>query len=365
MLKVLYVTSKGGIHDYRFLKKLIEDYKVLLLHYEADSLIDEIKSLKKLEIISKKPFLKSFPLLSEYNHFKKICREFKPDIVHTGYIWQVGILAAFLNFHPHLSMPWGSDIMIEPGKSFLIRFLTRKVLNQCDHIQCDAYFVKQKIAADFKIPEDKITVFPWGIDLKIFRKLGKKECRDKLKIDKDKFIVIFSRHLEPVYGINYLLNGFKKFINSKDNVILLIIADGKLRNETEKFISSNGLTDKIRLIGRIPNDLLPVYLNASDVYVSPSLSDGTSLSLLEAMACGLGLVVTELPAIKEWVSDKNGISVPVQNSDAISAALQRYYEDSRLIKEHGQRSISLAGERADWDKNYLKLREIYSKLTNS
>ncbi|MGH2575551.1 MAG: glycosyltransferase, partial [Ignavibacteria bacterium] len=137
-LKILYVTAKGGVHDYRFLKKMIEDYDVLLLHYAAGELIEDIKKLNGLRIISKKPLIKSFPPLSELFHFKKIYNQFKPDIVHTGYVWQVGILASLLNMHPHLSMVWGSDILIDPESNFFIRKIVKKVVNQCDHIQCDA-----------------------------------------------------------------------------------------------------------------------------------------------------------------------------------------------------------------------------------
>ena len=82
--------------------------------------------------------------VSEVPHLKKIYNDFKPDIVHTGYVWQVGILASMLNLHPHLSMPWGSDILVEPDKYFFLKAFVKKVMIQCYHVQCDAEFVKQK-----------------------------------------------------------------------------------------------------------------------------------------------------------------------------------------------------------------------------
>lgn len=361
-MKVLYVTAKGGIHDYRFLKKLVEDYEVLLLHYAADKMISEIQNIKGLKIISRTPFKKSFPLLSEYSHFKKIIREFKPDIIHTGYVWQVGILASLHNFHPHLSMVWGSDVLTEPGSSFIIKKIVRKVVNQADHIQCDADFVKQKIIADYKIDPGKITVFPWGIDLEIFSKVEKTESRQLLKLGEDKFIVIYNRYLEPIYNPRSMLEGFKKFAEGKKDVLLLMLSDGSLKEETLKFISAGRLEDKIKMIGNKPNEQIPFYLNASDVYISTSLSDGTSLSLLEAMACGLGLVVSDVPAIKEWVGPGNGIMIPRKDSDAVAGALNKYYNNRGLILHHGEKNIKIASLRADWNKNYGMLKEIYSDL---
>lgn len=361
-MKVLYVSSNGGIHDYRFLKKLVEDHEVLFLHYAAGEIIDEIDKLDHLQIISKKPAFRSIPLISERAHFKKVVDEFKPDLIHSGYVWQVGILAANSGFHPHLSMPWGSDILTEPDKSYFRRKLVKKVMNTCDHVQCDAEFVKQKIISDYSLPGDKISVFPWGIDLQLFSKTDKASARDNLKLEKDKFIVLFNRYFEPVYGVNFLMEAFRNFCAGKEDVLMLMLSEGSGKVNVLKYITDKGLDDKIQVLGRVPNHELPLFLNAADVYVSPSLSDGTSLSLLEAMACGTGLIVTDVPAIKEWVTAENGIMVKRGDAAELQRALEEYYTNRTLAETHGAKNLEIAKERADWDKNYLKLKEIYSML---
>ena len=364
-MKVLYVSSNGGIHDYRFLKKLSMDHDVLFLHYAANEIIPEIDKLDHLEIISKKAAFKSFPLLSESMHFKKVVREFKPDIIHSGYVWQVGILAALSDFHPHLSMVWGSDILTEPDKSFIIKRLVKKVMTTCDHVQCDAEFVKQKIMGDYHQPAEKITVFPWGIDLEQFKKTDKEVARKKLNIEKEKFVIIFNRYLETVYGVKDLLEGYKTFSEGKDDVLLLMLSDGQLKNNVLKFVTENSLDGKVTIIGRVANSELPSFLNASDIYVSPSLSDGASLSLLEAMACGTGLVVTDVPSIKEWVNEENGLMVKKDSPGEITGAMEKYYYDRTLAARHGALNASIASQRANWDLNYLKLKEIYDNLVSA
>jgi glycosyltransferase involved in cell wall biosynthesis len=361
-LKVLYVTSNGGIHDYRFLKKLTDDYEVFLLHYASGKLIDEIKKIKGLTIISKRPFLKSFPLLSEYFHFKKVYNSFKPDIVHTGYVWQVGILAALLNVHPHLSMPWGSDILFQPQKNFLIKRIVKKVMNQCDHIQCDAEFVKNKIIEDYGIEDKKFTVFARGIDLDAFSPRDKLLCRKKIGIGENLFIVIFNRHLAPVYGITDLLEGFNMFSKNKNDVLLLLVTDGILKNKVANYIKNNNLKTKISLVGRVSNQELPIYLNAADVYITTSLSDGTSLSFLEAMATGHGIIATNVPSILELASGNNALIVQRKNPKSVSEALNVYYNNKHLIEKHGAINKQIAADKADWNKNYLKLKEIYNQM---
>ena len=74
-------------------------------------------------------------------------------------------------------------------------------------------------------------------------------------------------------------------------------------------------------------------------------------------------MVTGIPSIEEWVTPDNGFIIPTRNPGELSAALNKYYTNRTLIKKHGTRNIEIAKERADWDKNYLKLKEIYNKIT--
>jgi L-malate glycosyltransferase len=363
-LKLLYVTTRGAVHDYRFLNKLVNDYDVTLLHYETGNVLSEqIRSLKNIKVIVRKSLFRSFPL-TDLRFFRKLIRETKPDIVHTGYVWQTGVLGAYSGFHPHLSMPWGSDVLIEPNNNPYIKKLTRKVLTSADHIQCDAEFVKKKIMLDYKVSAEKITVFPWGIDLGMFGKADKSDARKLLNISPEKFVILFTRPLEHIYDLNTLLSGFLQFSAGKEDILLIIANEGGLRPFVEKFILKYQMQEKINLTGWIANEKLPALFNASDIFVSTSLSDGASLSLLEAMACGKGLILTKLPAILEWVDDENGILIDKQNPEELYSSLNKYYHQRELIEAHGGKSIQIAKERADWDRNYEKLKVIYGNLLN-
>lgn len=360
--KILYLSTSGCIIDYRFLSSISIDYEVLFVQFSPKQIVDEILSIKNLNIIKKVPFIKSLPLSSELFNLKKIYKEFKPDILHSGYVWQDGILASLLNIHPHLSMVWGSDVLVEPKKNPLIKLLVRKVMRQADHIQCDANYVKEQIINDYKIKEEIITVFPWGIDLKLFKPIDKNVCRRKLNFENEKFIIYFNRPLSEIYGIEYLLNGYKLFADSKEDVELNIISDGPLLDYTRKFISENKLQNKIKIIGRKVNSILPVYLNASDIYISPSLSDGTSLSLLEAMACGTGILVSDVPAVMEWINNNNGLIVRRKSVSDICDKLNFAYNNRDLMKKFVKINIDIINEKADWGKNYSALKNIYEKL---
>jgi glycosyltransferase involved in cell wall biosynthesis len=259
-------------------------------------------------------------------------------------------------------MPWGSDILTEPDNSYIRRNLVKKVMKTCDHVQCDAEFVKKKIMDDYGLSADMITVFPWGIDLEMFKKSDKQSARKQLKLEPGKFIVLFNRYLENIYGVQYLLEAFNSFASGKDDVQLLMLSDGSGKNDVLKYITDKGLDDKITLVGRVPNFELPVFLNAADVYISTSLSDGASLSLLEAMACGTGIIVSDVPAIREWINNENGFIVPVADTAETARSLEELYLNRQLIEDQSAKNIAIAKKRADWNINFLKLKDIYNRL---
>jgi glycosyltransferase involved in cell wall biosynthesis len=110
---------------------------------------------------------------------------------------------------------------------------------------------------------------------------------------------------------------------------------------------------------------MPKWFRAADTYVSCTQSDGTSISLLEAMATGLPVVVTDIPSNREWVAEgQNGWLAPAGSAEEFANRLLRAArlkpEDRKLFSERNQRIVE---ERADWDRNFPKLLDMYQRLT--
>ena len=104
----------------------------------------------------------------------------------------------------------------------------------------------------------------------------------------------------------------------------------------------------MRKRGRVDREELVNYLNAADIYVSTSYSDGTSLCLLEAMATGLPAVVTDVPANLEWIENgHNGFTANRGNPHKVTDALLKLLEDRSLYEIFGTRNLAIAKEQAD------------------
>ena len=375
-MKILYVGDSTHIHDFRFIRKLVENgYDTNVLTIDKNPVkIEGAKYFtfpQKLNEASNR-FINDVKyvkyIYGQRNYIQKIIKEIGPDILHGGWVPQHGFISALSGFHPFLLMPWGSDVLVIPqNASYLTKKQIAWTIKKADMITCDAEYVKNEIIRLSGYPENKIIVFPWGIDLEKFNsKVNGNKIRAKLDWE-DKKILIMTRSFQKIYGIKYFLKTLPKLIKKKnDNIRVLLCGDGPLKNDFEKYISKNRLNKYIHFAGHVENDDLPKYLAASDVYVSTSLSDGTSLSLLEAMAVGLPCVVTDIPSIMEWVTDGvNGFIVPKKNSIVVADKIIELLKSEDLRDKFSRINIKISQERADWDKNFKKLEEIYNKLLTS
>jgi glycosyltransferase involved in cell wall biosynthesis len=363
-MKICYVASGLSIHNQRFIDKFIEKgYETHVISFGKLKPMS-IEGIKFYNIHLGPTLLKGLPNIIYVIFLRKLLRKIKPDILHGGWVQGDGFISALVGDHPFLLMPWGSDILISPKESTENRIITKFTLKRADMITCDCEFVKKEIIKLSGYPEDKIITFPWGIDLKKFNSnIDGSGIRNKLGWE-DKKILIMTRSFRPVYGIEYFLNALPEVIKEVPDTRVILCGDGPLRNEFTQFVENHKLNNYVFFAGNVPNEDLSKYLNTADIYVSTSLSDGTSLSLLEAMACGLPTVVTDVPANLEWIEDrKNGFVVPRKDSKIVAEKLIQLLQDETLQKDFSRENIKIARESADWDKNFGKLERIYEKLT--
>jgi glycosyltransferase involved in cell wall biosynthesis len=264
-------------------------------------------------------------------------------------------------------MPWGSDILVSPDQSFIHKQVIRYVISQVQAIGCDCQHVKKKILALTRYPNQRIWVIPWGIELSRFHPMptsNRGKVRRRLGWE-DKKILIMTRNLWDVYGHRFLIDALPAILQAEPDTRLILCGAGYLERELQERVRALDLNGYVHFAGFVPNEELPLYLNDSNVYVSPSLSDGTSASLLEAMACGLPVVVTDVPAILEWVTpDYNGLVVQRQDAVALAESLIRILRDETIREEMGKRNLVISCDRADWNKNFVEFENLYDHLAD-
>jgi len=207
----------------------------------------------------------------------------------------------------------------------------------------------------------------WGVDPRLFKPNPAERSRTRAELGWESAkLVIMTRNFHPVYGVSDFIASIPHIIGSLPGARFLLIGDGPLRPELEALVREASLQIEVRFLGHIPNHEMPRYLNAADLYVSSSISDSTSVSLLEAMASGLPVVVTDVPSNFEWVKPGVGGLVVPRNSpaelgEAIVRILMLTDTDRKIM---GDSNRGVVEERADWARSFQKLEEIYQGLVS-
>jgi len=285
---------------------------------------------------------------------KKMLREIKPDVLNGHWIPTYGLYSALSGFKPFVLTVWGSDILIAPNESLIIKNMAKMTLRKADRVILDSV-VQEKAAVDLNCSPEKIVRFPWAADLKMFNpKVNGRNLRRELGWENKK-IVFCARWHSPVYGVEYLMSAVKDIVKEVPDARFLIGGVGELTPLFKNIAKKDNVENFIKFAGRIDYEKMPEYISASDLYVSPSLSDGASSTLLQAMACAKPVAVSNILGNTEWVKDDyNGLLFPVRNPEKIAEKVISLLNDENKMKVFGRRNLVIAGKKADINKNLLK-----------
>ncbi|MFW9888405.1 MAG: glycosyltransferase [Candidatus Thorarchaeota archaeon] len=296
---------------------------------------------------------------------KWILRKFRPEVLFGGWIQRDGFVCALSNYHPFLLMPWGSDALILPFRNRILRIASSFVIQKADKITCDAEEVKKTLLGLVRRSPDDIVVFPWGVEHEIFNvSITGNEIRRKLGWE-DKIIVINTRGFDLEYDPMTLVGILPNLCISHPELRVIMCGAGELEEECREFVNSHGLGPVVHFAGYVSQEQLAQYYAAADIFVSCALSDGTSIALLEAMTMGLPVVITEIPAIMEWIaSGYNGLFFTPGNGRQLQSHLELIIGDKELRERFSKRNREIAVKRADWEINYGKLETIFQDLTS-
>ena len=362
-MRVLYFTRDYTPHDHRFLSALAKtDHKIFFLRLERRGHQQEDRPLPpEVEQIvwrgGQKPARRKdgLALLAD---LKRVIRQVRPDVIHAGPIQTCALLAALSGFRPVVSMSWGSDLLKDADRSWAWRWATRHALKHSAVLVGDCRAVQEK-AAQFGFPAEQVVLFPWGVDLQQFSPGKAEDVRQRRNWQKN-IVVLSLRSWEPLYGVDNVVRAFARAAQVEPALRLLLLGNGSQAQIIRRTVMQYELQERVDYGGQVSNkDLAQIY-HAADLYVSASHSDGSSVSLMEALGCGLPVLVSDIPGNREWITDgQEGWLFPDGDEEALAEGMLRAARQPEVLKNMRIASRRLAEERADWDKNFQKLLEAY------
>jgi glycosyltransferase involved in cell wall biosynthesis len=285
---------------------------------------------------------------------RKVIKRIRPELIHAGPIQTCAFIAVLTGFCPILTMSWGFDLMMDDTRNRWWQWVTRYTLRRSTFFTSDAQVTRNKAVAYGMNPE-RTVIFPWGVDLSHFTPKNWSLANDH------SFTVFCNRSWEPNYGVDVVVRAFVKVAQQRDDVSLMLLAGGSQGALVRDILLKGGVMDRVTFPGFISNDDLPRIYHMADLYISASHVDGSSVSLMEALACGLPCVVSDIPANREWVTDGvNGWIFPDGDADALVAVILKAIEQRTVLPSVGRNARKTAEEKANWHENFNKLLKAYA-----
>ena len=288
----------------------------------------------------------------------------KFDIIHAHYVLPAGLIALFPKYIRRKKLvitAHGSDINILPQRNVILWYLTRFVLRRADGVIAVSEHLYGRITNDFGIEKEKVSVISCGVDPALFKPMDKILCRDILSLDAQKFIVFHLSGLDPVKRVDLLVNGFKLARERLGSTLLVIGGTGKQKSKLMNMVNQLGIDDYVIFTGFINKNDVPAWMNASDVFVLTSESEGTPVTLLEALAVGTNVVVSKVGGIPEVVGNL-GIVIEKPTPEKVAEALICYYKDP---KRYNFRNRIKNAESYHWSRISEKIADVYADVTDA
>ena len=190
--------------------------------------------------------------------------------------------------------------------------------------------------------EMKTIVLPNAVDNKVFKKIDKTKARNELGWNNDSVIAIFVGEFSERKGVNRLIDAAKQL----PDLNLVLIGRGDELNESNQILFS----------GVLPHEEIPVYLNAADFFVLPTLAEGCCNAIIEALACGLPIISSDMLFNKDVLNERNSILVNPNDIDQIADAMRKLINNSRVREELSKGAL--------YEANELKISSRVGKIND-
>lgn len=362
-MKICYLADAESIHTKRWIRYFAnQGHEVHLISKKPSCSIQGVQ-LHLLKRLPESAASVAINLLATVIQIRKMLNKISPDIIHSHYILDYGLYGSLTGFHPFVASAWGTDVLVVPNQSKILRALTKYALECANMITCDGENSRSAII-DLGIDKEKLRLISHGIDTSKFHPGRRDEAlREELGLSGHS-TVISMRSLNQIYDVASFIKAMPLILKEIPDAKFIVAGDGAEKEALMRLAKDEGILGQVIFAGSIPHERIPDYLASSDVYVSTSLSDGgIAVSTLEAMASGLAPVVTDVGDAGNWIKEGvNGFTVPTRDPVMLADKIIYMLQNKDLMKRFGAANRLIIKEKADYYMEMEKMRGIYESL---
>jgi glycosyltransferase involved in cell wall biosynthesis len=318
--KVIYIGETKGIHDLRFIKAIGE-------RFQLDSFfLSENGDLEKIDY-SQYDLIVAAPLTRPIS-----------VIPSSTQIPIVGISLAY-------------DL-----NSVSARAALSANLQECSFIICDCQYIYDKIINEYGINQKRVGVIAYGCDLDLFVAKSPKTFNEQN--------LLVTRNWFPTHSNRIVIDALQRLHNQGIDLKCTFVGDGPELQESKRELIEKSINSNISFLGSKSPIEISQLMETHEIYISASQSDGSSVSLMEALASGMICVVSNFPSNLEWIKDRySGFLFQNGSEESLANTLKEVLAlDPQSLATIGERARKIAAEKANWGKNKMEFLEFLESV---
>lgn len=285
----------------------------------------------------------------------KLIRDFKPDILHSHFATHYSFLGNISGFKKHIITVWGSDVYVFPKKRKLNKLIFEFNLKKALCIISTSNAMAKEVAL---YTNKSVTIIPFGIDMDLFKPQSNQNRINDIIIGNIK-------SLEPIYGIDILIKAFESVKRRfpEKNIKLVIVGRGSKLKEYQTLVSNLHLSEHVFFKGSVLPEDVPSILKTFNIFACLSRNESFGVSVIEAMACKIPVVVSKTPGFLEVVdSETNGLFVEIDNIDDAANKISSLILDEEQMMTIKNNAFQRVNELYNLKDNINKQIELYHTI---
>ncbi len=296
---------------------------------------------------------------------RRLLKQLKPDLLNTHFLTGYGYWGRFSGFRPNVLTVWGDDVYVTPFENAVKNRLARMALTDCDAVTGDSSDILT-VAAGLGADPSRCFRILWGVDFEIFKPGRDMEWRRKLRFEDDDLLYFSPRsYTRPYYNIDTVIKAAALVMKEEPRARFLFSGYEGDPEPFRRRAAEAGIEDVMTMLGRLPHREFATALKSCDVFISVPSVDATAVSLLEAMSCASGIIISSLPSSMEWIKDgHSGLVVTPRDSRGLADAMLRFAGDPGFLASAGQAAMVTAHQVAGFETNMEYVGAIFEHLVN-
>jgi sugar transferase (PEP-CTERM/EpsH1 system associated) len=357
VVHIVFNFSTGGLENglvniINHLPKEKFQHSIICLKSYDKVFFERIKNTETMIYALNKPSGKS---IRYFVQLFKLLRVIKPDIVHTRNLTslecQIVAFLAGIKRRIHGEHGWDSPQARNHNKSKKIRKLLSFFVRRYVALSLEGCLYLQN---EINIKKEEISHICNGVDINRFQPMVNTQSKIQLE-------VLTVGRLATVKNQILLLKGLANVIKQNKNINVTIVGEGACRRQLEEYVDTHHLQGHCQLLGDRTD--IPTLMQKADVFVLPSLAEGISNTILEAMATGLPVVATNVGGNPELVCpSKNGELFESNSPEELSQILLEYLANAERIRAQGSSSREMAVNQFSINTMAEKYKELYLNI---